>query len=56
MLLSHFLANQIAGKPAHISRHIVMCWYELTVRFCESSTFMAQQLGNWGAISLLPGS
>ena len=28
MLLSHFLANQIAGKPVRISCHIIMCWYE----------------------------
>ena len=33
MLLSHFLVNQIAGKPVHLSYHIIMCWYELMVQF-----------------------
>ena len=33
ILLSHFLANQIAGKPVHISCHVIMCWYELAVQF-----------------------
>ena len=42
MLLSHFLANQIAGKPVRISCHLIMCWYELTVQFCRSSTCMAE--------------
>ena len=42
MLLSHFLANQIAGKPDRISRHLITCWYELTVQFCGSGTCMVE--------------
>ena len=41
-VLSHFLANKIAGKPVRIRCHIIMCWYELTVQFCESSTCMVE--------------
>ena len=40
MLLSHILTNQIAEKPVCTSCHTLMCWYELTVQFCESSTCM----------------
>ena len=42
MLLSHFLANEIAEKPVRISWHIIMCWYELTVQICGSSTCMVE--------------
>ena len=42
MLLSHFLANQIAGKPLRISCDIIMCWYELTAQSCGSSTCMVE--------------
>ena len=42
MLLSHLLANQIAEKPVRISCHTIMCWYELTVQFCGSSTCMGE--------------
>ena len=42
MLLSHFLANQIAGKPVRVSWHIIMCWYDLTVQFCRSGTCMVE--------------
>ena len=44
----HFLANQIAGKPVCISCHLIMCWYELTVQCCGSSTFMAEWPSSWG--------
>ena len=46
ILLSHFLANQIAGKPVRISCHIIMCWYELTVQFCGFSTCMVEWPGS----------
>ena len=42
MLLSHFLANQIVGKPVRMSCHVIMRWYELTAQFCGSSTCMAE--------------
>ena len=42
ILLSHFLATQIAGKPVRISCQILMCWYKLTVQFCGSSTYMVE--------------
>ena len=42
MLLSHFLANQIAEKPVRINFHTIMCWYELTVQFRGSSTCMVE--------------
>ena len=42
ILLSHFLADQIAGKPVRISCHVIMCWYEVTVQFCGSNTYMVE--------------
>ena len=52
MLLSHFLANPIAGKPVTISCHLIMCWYELTVQFCGSSTCMVEWPSNLGTGAL----
>ena len=42
MLLSHFLANQIAEKQSVLVARLIMCWYELTVQFCGSSTGMVE--------------
>ena len=42
MLLSHFLANQIAEKTSLYELPSIMCWYELTVQFCGSSTCMVE--------------
>ena len=58
MLLSHFLANQIAGKPVRLSWHIIMCWYELTVQFCGSINCMVEWPSSkaLGCYSVLPGS
>ena len=47
MLSNHFLANQIAGKTVRISCPIRMCWIELTVQFCGTSTGRVEWLSRW---------
>ena len=49
MLLSHFLANQIARKPVRINCHIIMCWYEWTVQGCGSSNCMVELSSSWSS-------
>ena len=33
-----------------------MCWYELTVKFCVTSTGRGPIIGTLGGVSVLPGS
>ena len=58
MLLSHFLANQIAGKPVLISCHIIICWYGLTVQFVGLALAWLNDpvVKALGCYSVLPGS